>query len=53
MKIIGLTCHYTGNHDSSAALLVDGKVVFAESEERISRVKHDKQFPIKSIKCLT
>jgi carbamoyltransferase len=50
MKIIGFTCHYTGNHDNSAALLMDGKVIFAESEERISRIKHDKQFPIKSIK---
>lgn len=50
MKIIGLTCHYTGNHDNSAALIVDGKVIFAESEERISRIKHDKQFPILAIK---
>ncbi|QQG47072.1 MAG: hypothetical protein HY044_02940 [Candidatus Woesebacteria bacterium] len=50
MKIIGLTCHYTGNHDNSAALLIDGKIVFAESEERITRIKHDRQFPIKSIK---
>jgi carbamoyltransferase len=45
MKIIGLTCHYTGNHDNSAALLIDGVVKFAESEERISRIKHDKHFP--------
>lgn len=49
-KIIGLTCHYTGNHDNSVALLVDGKIIFAESEERISRVKHDRQFPILAIK---
>lgn len=50
MKIIGLTCHYTGNHDNSAALIVDGKVIFAESEERISRIKHDRQFPLLAIK---
>lgn len=50
MKIIGLTSHYTGNHDNSAALLVNGQIVFAESEERISRIKHDRQFPIRSIR---
>lgn len=50
MKVIGLTSHYTGNHDNSAALLVDGKIIFAESEERISRIKHDRQFPITAIR---
>lgn len=50
MKIIGLTAHFSGNHDNSAALLIDGKITFAESEERISRIKHDRQFPIRSIK---
>lgn len=49
MKIIGLTCHYTGNHDNSAALLVNGKIIFAESQERISRIKHDKHFPDQAI----
>ena len=50
MKIIGLTSHLTGNHDNSAALLIDGKIVFAQSEERITRIKHDTHFPINSIK---
>ncbi len=50
MKIIGLTCHFSGNHDNSAALVVDGRVVFAESQERISRIKHDRHFPIAAIK---
>lgn len=50
LNIIGLTCHYTGNHDNSVALLTNGKIVFAESEERISRIKHDTQFPIRVIK---
>lgn len=50
MKIIGLTLHYTGNHDNSAALVIDGKVVFAESEERVTRIKHDTHFPVQSIK---
>src|SRR3990167_2047948 len=49
MKIIGLTCHYTGNHDNSAALLDEDKIIFAESEERVSRVKHDKHFPDQAI----
>lgn len=49
MKIIGLTAHISGNHDSSAALLLDGKVVFAESEERATRKKHDNHFPVKTI----
>lgn len=45
MNIIGLTSHEFGNHDNSVALLVDGRIVFAESEERPSRVKHDRRFP--------
>ena len=49
MKIIGLTSHSTGNHDNSAALLVDGKVVYAISEERITRIKHDNHFPVNAI----
>lgn len=50
MKIIGLTAHFTGNHDNSAALLMGGDIFFAESQERISRIKHDRQFPITAIK---
>ena len=49
MKIVGVTCHYTGNHDNSAALLVDGELVFAESEERITRIKHDRRLPVRAI----
>lgn len=49
LKIVGLTSHYTGNHDNSAALIFNGEVLFAESEERISRIKHDRHFPVKSI----
>lgn len=50
MKIIGLTSDVTGNHDASAALLIDGKIKFAISEERITRIKHDVHFPTDSIK---
>ena len=42
MKILGLTFDY---HDSSAALLEDGKVLGAVHEERFSRIKHDNSFP--------
>ncbi len=33
-------------HDSSVALVVDGKVVFAVEEERVSREKHTSLFPV-------
>ena len=50
MYILGIGCYY---HDSSAALLKDGKIVAAAQEERFSRKKHDTSFPINSIKyCL-
>ena len=40
--------------DSSAALLVDGKLVAAVEEERFNRVKHWAGFPAESIRyCLT
>ncbi len=42
MLILGLAFHY---HDSSAALVKDGVLVAAASEERFSRVKHDSGFP--------
>jgi carbamoyltransferase len=40
--ILGINCHA---HDSSAALLRDGKVIFAATEERFSRIKKDRSFP--------
>jgi carbamoyltransferase len=50
MIILGLNAY---GHDSSASLLIDGKLVFAVEEERLTRKKHDGQFPINSIKkCL-
>jgi carbamoyltransferase len=40
-------------HDSSAALLADGRLVFAAEEERLSRVKKDGRFPTLAIQaCL-
>ena len=58
MNILGINSVF---HDSSAALLVDGKLVVAVEEERFSRVKHGKlpdvdnphQFPERAIRsCL-
>ncbi len=50
MYILGISCFY---HDSSAALLKDGKIVAAAQEERFTRNKHDISFPENAIKwCL-
>lgn len=47
MKILGISSYF---HDSAAALLVDGVVDRAAHEERFTRVKHDSQFPLNSIR---
>lgn len=50
MIVLGFNCY---GHDSSASISVDGKIIFAIEEERLSRKKHDGAFPIKSIQaCL-
>jgi carbamoyltransferase len=50
MKILGISAHY---HDSAAALLVDGDLVAAVQEERLSRHKNDAAFPVGAIEhCL-
>ncbi|MBI3335405.1 MAG: hypothetical protein HY001_02810 [Candidatus Portnoybacteria bacterium] len=36
-------------HDNSIAILKDGKILFAASEERYSRIKHDGSFPSLSL----
>src|SRR5688572_15214227 len=36
-------------HDSSVALVVDGKVVFAAEEERFSRQKHTSKLPLNAL----
>lgn len=38
-----------GLHDAAAALLVDGHIVAAVEQERLSRVKHDPEFPDRAI----
>jgi carbamoyltransferase len=46
--ILGINCHA---HDSAAALIVDGRVVFAAAEERFTRVKKDRSFPRHAIQA--
>ncbi len=40
--VLGVSCFY---HNSSAALISDGKLVAAADEERFTRVKNDRRFP--------
>ena len=50
MNIIGLNLFHA---DTSACLVVDGKVLAAAEEERFSRIKHYSGFPLESFKyCL-
>lgn len=50
MKILGISCYY---HDAAACLVIDGKIVAACEEERLTRIKHDSSYPEKSINfCL-
>lgn len=50
MKILGVHI----GHDSSACLVIDGKIVADVAEERFTRIKHDSGLPIKSIEyCLS
>jgi carbamoyltransferase len=46
MKILGISAFY---HDSAAAIVIDGKIVVAVQEERFTRIKHDRNFPLRSI----
>lgn len=54
MNILGFSCSEVGDwHDSSAAIVCDGRLVAAAEEERFSRKKHDGAFPLKAIEyCL-
>ena len=49
-RILGISAFY---HDSAAALITDGRIPAALQEERFSRIKHDSEFPARSIQaCL-
>ena len=45
MIIVGLNDVAGAHHNSSVALVKDGKILFAASEERFTRVKFDMTFP--------
>src|SRR5690606_18191051 len=50
MKILGISAYY---HDSAAAIIENGKILYAAQEERFSRIKNDASFPQKAIEfCL-
>jgi carbamoyltransferase len=46
LRILGISAFY---HDSAAALVADGEIVWAAQEERFSRIKHDPSFPRRAI----
>ncbi|MFA5404018.1 MAG: carbamoyltransferase [Ignavibacteria bacterium] len=51
MNILGISAFY---HDSASAIIQDEKIIAAAHEERFTRKKQDKSFPLNSIKfCLT
>jgi carbamoyltransferase len=42
------------HHDAAAALVIDGEIVVAVQEERLTRIKHDAQLPLQSARaCLS
>ena len=47
--VLGITDTHGYTHDNSIALLKKGRILFAVSEERYTRIKHDGSFPKKSI----
>jgi carbamoyltransferase len=51
---LGLICLGVsgGFHDSAAALLVDGQLVGAVQQERLSRIKHDRALPLEACAAL-
>lgn len=50
MKILGISAF---RHDAAACLLIDGQIVAAAQEERFTRKKHDRSFPVQAIaSCL-
>src|SRR5690349_3445899 len=42
-RVLGISAHY---HDAAAALVVDGQVVAAIQQERLSRIKNDPSLPL-------
>lgn len=51
MNIIGLNDVASAHHNSSMALVQNGKLTFAASEERFTRIKHDMAFAENAIRA--
>jgi carbamoyltransferase len=52
-RATGIDRHLLYGHDSSAALIVDGKLVAAVEEERLNREKKTSKFPVNAMRwCL-
>ncbi len=50
MYVLGINCYY---HDAAACLIKDGNLIAAAEEERFTREKHTKKFPVNAINfCL-
>ena len=49
ISILGLNLHHA---DTSACLIVDGKLIVAIAEERLTRIKRDSGFPINAIRAV-
>jgi len=50
MYILGISAYY---HDAAAVLIKDGNIIIAIEEEKLTRIKHDFNFPTNAIKkCL-
>ena len=43
MNILGISAFF---HDSASCIIKNGKIISASQEERYSRIKYDKSFPI-------
>jgi carbamoyltransferase len=56
MKILGINqvpSMIAWQHDSAAALVVDGKIIASAEEERFNRIRHSRGYPKKAVEyCL-
>ena len=45
-SVLGISAFY---HDSAAAIIIDGEIIAAAQEERLTRKKHDASYPKNAI----
>ncbi|MDD5492387.1 MAG: carbamoyltransferase N-terminal domain-containing protein, partial [bacterium] len=48
MRILGVNFE---THESSVVLVEDGRIIFAASEERYSRIKMDDELPVRALQA--